>query len=68
MSAVIDPLAEAKALRPLVEAEADATDEGLTLSQPLVEAFAKSKLFHLMVPEAFGGLEADSDTLLDVFE
>ena len=68
MSAVIDPLAEAKALRPLVEAEADATDAGLTLSQPLVEAFAKSKLFHLMVPEAFGGLEADSDTLLDVFE
>ena len=68
MRGTIDPLAEAKSLRALVEAEADATDEGLTLTPALVEAFTRSKLFHLMVPEAFGGLEADPDTLLDVFE
>jgi len=51
-----------------VEAEADASDRELTLTPALVEAFANSKLFHLMVPEAFGGLEAEPDTLLDVFE
>ena len=68
MSEVIDPLAEAKALRTLVEAEADASDRELTLTPPLVEAFAKSRLFHLMVPEALGGLEAETDTLLEVFE
>lgn len=68
MSAGIDVLERARSLRPLVEAEAETTDEELTLSEALVEAFTETGLFHLMVPEALGGLEADSDTIIDVFE
>ena len=68
MTAESDPLAEARALRPLVEAEADAVDRELTLTRPLIDAFTRTHLFHLMVPREYGGLEADSDTILDVFE
>ena len=63
-----DPLAEARALRPLIEAEADATDDAITLTAPVVEAFARSGLFHLMVPAELGGLEAAPGTIIDVFE
>jgi len=63
-----EPLAEARALRPLIEAQADATDDAITLTEPVVDAFVRSGLFHLMVPRALGGLEADPDTIIDVFE
>lgn len=63
-----DPRATARNLRPLVEAEADATDGALTLTRPLVDAFAQAGLFHLMVPRDLGGDEADPDTILDVFD
>jgi alkylation response protein AidB-like acyl-CoA dehydrogenase len=63
-----DPLSTARSLRSLVEAEADATDRELTTTKPLVEAFAETGLNHLQVPKELGGIEADSDTALDVFE
>jgi len=63
-----DSLADARALRGLIEAEAEACDRTLGLTQPLVDAFARARLFHLMVPRELGGLDAGSDTLLDVFE
>ena len=67
-TASADPRRQARELRPLIEAEADATDRALTLTEPLVDAFARTRLFHLMVPAQLGGLEADCDTILDVFE
>ena len=63
-----DPRAAARSMRTLVEAEADATDRELTMTKPLVEAFAETKLNHLQVPKELGGLEADVGTALDVFE
>jgi alkylation response protein AidB-like acyl-CoA dehydrogenase len=63
-----DPLSVARSLRSLVEGEADPTDRELTLTKPLVEAFAETGLNHLQVPQELGGIEADSDTALDVFE
>ena len=63
-----DPLTAARALRPLVEAEADETDRALTISGPLIEALTVSGLNHLQVPKELGGLEADIDTTLDVLE
>jgi len=63
-----DLLAKARALRPLVEAEAQATDDELTMTKPVIEALTDSGLFHIMVPKALGGSEADSDTIIDVFE
>ena len=63
-----DLLEQARQLRPLVEAQAEATDDALTLTPPLVEAFEKSGLFHILVPRALGGAEADCATTIDVFE
>ena len=63
-----DPRAAARTLRPLIEAEADATDQAVTLTDKVVAAVAAANLFHLMVPVSLGGLEADADTILDVFE
>ena len=68
LSAPIDPLARARALRPLVESEADAADADLTLTKPVLDALARASLFQLMVPGEWGGLESDTDVLLDVFE
>lgn len=68
MDTPVDALAEAKKLRPLIESEAEATDRELTLTKPVVEAFTDSRLFHLMVPDELGGLEAAPDVILDVFE
>ena len=68
MTQVADLLTKARSLRDLVEAEADASDDELTMTKPVIEAFVESGLFHIMVPEALGGLEANSDTIIDVFE
>jgi alkylation response protein AidB-like acyl-CoA dehydrogenase len=65
---VNDLLSAARSLRSLVEGEADATDHELTVSGPVIEAFAESGLNHLQVPKELGGLEADVDTTLDVLE
>src|SRR5690606_29573159 len=61
-------LEKVRSLRPLIEAEADATDRELTLTKPVIEALTETGLFHLMVPRALGGAEADCRTILDVFE
>lgn len=63
-----DLLDAARALRPVLEAEADATDEAVSITAPAVEAFSRSGLNHLQVPKELGGLEADVDTTLDVLE
>ena len=63
-----DLLSTARSLRSVVEAEADATDRELTMTQPVVDAFAESGLNHLQVPKELGGWEADVDTTLDVLE
>jgi alkylation response protein AidB-like acyl-CoA dehydrogenase len=68
MTTAAEALAAAKALGPLVESEAEATDRELTTTKPVLEAFSDTKLNHILVPKEFGGLEADTSTVLDVFE
>lgn len=63
-----DLLSVARSLRPVVEAEADAVDNQISMTQPVIEALAKSGLNHILLPKELGGLEADIDTALDVFE
>jgi alkylation response protein AidB-like acyl-CoA dehydrogenase len=63
-----DLLSIARSLRPLVEAEADAVDREISMTKPVIEALADSGLNHLLLPKELGGLEADVDTALDVFE
>jgi indole-3-acetate monooxygenase len=68
MPTATDAVRTAKSLRPILEAQADATDGDLTLTKPCIEALTQTGLFHLMVPNELGGLEADTDTVIDVFE
>jgi alkylation response protein AidB-like acyl-CoA dehydrogenase len=63
-----DALRAAKALRPILEAQADATDSELTLTKPCIEALTQANLFHVLVPKDLGGLECDTSTVIDVFE
>ena len=63
-----DLLTTARSLRPLVEAEADATDRELTMTTRINEALAESGLNPLHVPNELGGHEADVDTTLDGLE
>lgn len=68
MSNAPDLRVAARALRPLIESEADATDAALTPTAKVVSAAADAGIFQLMVPKVLGGHEADASTVLDVFE
>ena len=63
-----EALAVARALRGVIEAEADAVDEATTLTPRVVEAITESGLFKLTTPREFGGVEAHPSTIIDVCE
>ena len=63
-----DPLQIARDLVPLVEREANASELLATMPVPVVEAFRDSGLFALQIPQSLGGLEADIETALGVYE
>jgi alkylation response protein AidB-like acyl-CoA dehydrogenase len=64
----LDLLTAARALVPLIEAEADAAERAGTLTEPVVDALHDSGLFGLMVPTELGGQEASMRTCIEVFE
>lgn len=66
----VDPelLAVARALTPLIEAEADRSEAQGTMTQAVVDAVAEAGLFWIMVPTEVGGLGANIATCLAVFE
>jgi indole-3-acetate monooxygenase len=63
-----DLVARARALRPLIEAEADEAERVGTTTKPVVDAIAEQQLFWTMVPKACGGLESPIAGALGVFE
>jgi indole-3-acetate monooxygenase len=63
-----DLVARARALRPLVESDAEEAEAAGSTTKRVVEAVAEQELFWAMVPEAAGGLEAPIATCLGVFE
>ena len=63
-----DPLKIARDLVPLVEQEASTSERLATMPEPVVEAFHESRLFALQIPRSLGGLEADIETTLSVYE
>ena len=63
-----EALAAARALRGLVESEADAVEQAATLTPRVVDALAGSGLFKLTTPREFGGCEAHPSTVIDVCE
>ena len=63
-----DPVAAARGLAPLIEAEAQAAEAACALTPAVVDALDAAGLFGLMVPRELGGLEAGICTTLAVFE
>ncbi len=70
MSATIDEaiVARARAIAPLIEADADRAEADTTTTTVVVDALRESELFWLLVPREFGGLDTDVCTALAVFE
>jgi alkylation response protein AidB-like acyl-CoA dehydrogenase len=64
----IDLAARARALRPLIEAEAEEAERAGTTTKRVVEAVAEQELFWAMVPRACGGLEAPISEAIAAFE
>jgi alkylation response protein AidB-like acyl-CoA dehydrogenase len=58
----------ARALTPLIEAQAECTEEQGTMPQTVVDAVEAAGLFSILVPRELGGLEADVASTLSVFE
>lgn len=63
-----DLVARARALRPLIEAEAEEAEATGTTTKPVVDAIAEQQLFWTMLPKDVGGQEATIATCLAVFE
>ncbi|MFI6294768.1 acyl-CoA dehydrogenase family protein [Nonomuraea sp. NPDC050790] len=62
------PLDRARALRPLIEAEADAAEAQGRLTEPVIEALHEAGLFGVWVPTVLGGSELSPRELIAVFE
>ncbi len=62
------PLARARALAPLIEANAARAEELRTLPPETVRALADSGLFRFGLPRELGGEEADFRTAIEVWE
>jgi alkylation response protein AidB-like acyl-CoA dehydrogenase len=63
-----DPVAAARELAPLIEAEAEAGEAACEITPEVVDALAGAGLFGLMVPTVLGGTEAGLLPTLEVFE
>jgi alkylation response protein AidB-like acyl-CoA dehydrogenase len=63
-----DPLAAARALRPIIEAGAAQGERERSIPEPVVRAIAASGLWGILVPRELGGTEADPGTYIDVIE
>src|SRR5439155_4328877 len=58
----------ARELAPLLEGQAIANEDGVTLAGPVVAALHDGGLFRLLVPAVFGGSEASARDAFEVFE
>jgi alkylation response protein AidB-like acyl-CoA dehydrogenase len=58
----------ARALQPLIRAEAAASEAGRTLSTPVVQALLEARVFDMAVPAELGGGEVDYAAYLETIE
>jgi len=63
-----DPVARARALRDLIEAEARTTEDARTMTPRVIAALRDAGLFWVQVPAELSGGEVDIRTALSVFE
>ena len=62
----IDLIERARSLVPLLRAHARASEQARRPADEVIEALREARIFDLMVPRAYGGLELDLDTFLEV--
>jgi indole-3-acetate monooxygenase len=63
-----DLLNVVRALEPVIRQHADEAERNHRLSQPVVDALARARLFQMWVPETLGGLEVSPLTAYRVVE
>lgn len=63
-----DTLEKARALRPLIEAEASRTERDGALSPGLLAALHEARLFRMLLPRSVGGLELAPADFIEVLE
>jgi alkylation response protein AidB-like acyl-CoA dehydrogenase len=63
-----DPGAVARAMRPVIEAGAAESEAIGQIVDSTVDAMAESGLLGLLVPQEFGGIEAEPEVCIDVIE
>lgn len=63
-----DLISAAKAVAPIVHAEAAAAEQQRRLTDKTIKAMKGAKLYRLMLPRSLGGVEADPVTALQVIE
>jgi alkylation response protein AidB-like acyl-CoA dehydrogenase len=63
-----DPLADARRLRPMIEAQAAGAERNGRLNDEVVDALVEAGIMTLMVPASLGGGEAAPSVQLDVVE
>lgn len=63
-----EPLARAKALAPIIEADAEETERLARMTPRVVQALRDARLFWMNVPRELNGEEFDVHTRLDVLE
>lgn len=68
MTTAADLVARARALRPLIERDALTAEQAGTTTGDVVRAVGEAQLFWLLVPAECGGVEADINTAIEVFE
>src|ERR1700687_2769088 len=65
---VIDPMAAAGALEPLIRASADEAEVARRFPRAVIDAMAEARIFRQLVPRLAGGDEIDPITMLNVVE
>src|ERR1700687_946329 len=65
---VIDPMAAAGALEPLIRASADEAEVARRFPPAVIDAMARARIFRQLVPRLAGGDEIDPITMLNVVE
>lgn len=67
-AATSSPVEAARALAPLIRANADEIEARRELTRPVFEAIADAGLFQMAVPKVIGGSEVDYPTFVSVME
>ena len=67
-AAAVSLVERARALQPLIEAEAAEAEQARRLTQPVVSALIENGLYRALLPQSLGGAEAPPATFMEMLE